>query len=53
MKSDHIDNRKLNEIVTTDAVLTPAEVEHLQTCEECMELIRVLVRQHLSKNATP
>ena len=46
MKSEHIDTRKLYEIVIGNAVLEQAEVEHLKTCEECMELIRVFVRQN-------
>jgi len=48
MKSDHIDNRKLCEVVAMEAVLEQAELEHLKTCEECMEMIRVLVRQSIS-----
>lgn len=53
MKSDHIDNRKLYEVVNDSAVLEEAEVEHLSSCEECLEMIRVLIRQILSKNANP
>ena len=49
MKSDHIDNRKLCEVVTMDTVLEQAELEHLKTCDECMEMIRVLVRQTISQ----
>lgn len=52
MTSEHIDNRKLYEVVAANAILDDAEVEHLKTCEECMELIRVFVRQNLSKGAT-
>jgi hypothetical protein len=51
MKSEHIDNRKLCEVVTMDAVLEQAELEHLKTCDECMEMIRVLVRQSIAKTA--
>ena len=51
MKSGHIDNRKLRDIVAEQAVLKPAEIEHLRECDECMEMIRVLVRQELSKGA--
>ena len=51
MKSDHIDSRKLYEVATSDAILDEAEVQHLKTCEECMEMIRVFVRQSLSKGA--
>ena len=50
MNSEHIDNSKLYEIVTEKAVLDEAEAEHLKTCMECMEVIRVLVRQNLSKS---
>ena len=53
MKSDHIDNRKLYEIVTMDAVLEQAAVEHLKTCDECLEIIRVLVRQTISNPLNP
>lgn len=51
MKSGHIDNRKLYEVVEEKTVLKPAEVEHLRDCEECMETIRILVRQKLAKGA--
>ncbi len=51
MKSDHIDNRRLFEVVNETAILEPTEVEHLSTCEECLEMIRVLIRQNLSKSA--
>jgi hypothetical protein len=50
MESVHIDNQKLYEIVTGNAVLEAAEVEHLRSCEECLELIRVFVRQNLSQS---
>ena len=53
MKSDHIDNRKLYEIVTMDAVLEQAAVEHLKTCDECLEMIRVLVRQTIPNPLNP
>jgi hypothetical protein len=51
MKSDHIDNRKLREIVEEETLLNPAEVKHLGECDECMEMIRTIVRQKLSKSA--
>ena len=51
MKSDHIDNRRLYEAVNEDAILEEVEVQHLSTCEECLELIRLLIRQSLSKSA--
>ena len=51
MKSDHIDNRRLYEAVNEGAILEEAEVQHLSTCEECLELIRLLIRQSLSKSA--
>ncbi len=53
MKSDHIDNRKLREVVMMDAVLEEAELEHLKTCDQCMETIRILVRQGISNNPNP
>jgi hypothetical protein len=53
MESDHIEARKLSEAVTGDAVFEQSEMQHLATCEECLQLIRFLVRQLLlsSKNA--
>ena len=51
MMSEHIDNRKLYKVVTEDAVLEEAEMQHLKTCEECMELVRVFVRHQISQNA--
>lgn len=51
MKSEHIDNRKLYAAVNEAAVLEDAEIQHLSTCEECLEFIRVLVRQSLLKRA--
>jgi hypothetical protein len=53
MKSDHINHRKLYEVVTEDMVIEQAELEHLQTCDECLERIRVLVSQKLSKSPDP
>jgi hypothetical protein len=50
MKSDHIDNRRLYEVVNETTILEEAELEHLSICEECLELIRVLIRQK-SKSA--
>ena len=50
MQSNHIDNRRLFSVVNESAILDEAELEHLSTCEECLELIRVLVRQSLSKS---
>jgi hypothetical protein len=52
MKSAHIDNSKLYEVVTKGAVLEPAEAEHLETCEKCLETIRVFVHQSVLKGAT-
>ena len=48
MESEHIDNRKLYEVVAQQVLLTKTEIEHLKSCEECLELIRVLVRQQIS-----
>jgi len=53
MMSDHIDNRKLYEVVTKDAILERAEVAHLEICDECLEMIRVFVRQKHCKDANP
>ena len=53
MMSDHIDNRKLYEVVSRDAMLERAEVEHLEICDECLEMIRVFVRQRQPKDANP
>ena len=50
MKTDHIDNRRLCAAVDETVILEEAELEHLGACEECLELIRVLVRQK-SKSA--
>ena len=47
MKSEHIDTRRLYETVAQKAVLEQSEIEHLQSCEECLELVRVFVRQHI------
>jgi hypothetical protein len=43
--SDHIENSRLYEAVNERAILEAAEIEHLSTCEECLERIRALVRQ--------
>jgi hypothetical protein len=51
VESGHIDNTKLYLVVAEEAVLTPAEVEHLKVCEECLQLIRVMVRNRISKAA--
>ena len=51
MQSNHIDNRRLFSVVNEGAILDAAEVDHLKQCEECLELIRVLVRQNLSRSA--
>ena len=50
MKSDHIDNQRLREIVKGSAILDEPELQHLKECEECLELIRVLVRRQISKS---
>jgi hypothetical protein len=49
MKSEHILTRRLYEAVTEKAILEQAEMEHLQTCDECLELVRLFVRQNLQK----
>jgi hypothetical protein len=50
MKSNHIDKGKLHQVVNEATILEQAEVEHLSTCEECLEMIRDLIRQMLSKS---
>src|SRR5262245_40608405 len=47
MEPEHIENTKLKQVVAEEAVLSPTEIEHLKDCEECLELIRVLVRNRL------
>jgi hypothetical protein len=49
MKSDHIPTRRLYTAVTEKAILEQAEIEHLQICDECLELVRLFVRQNLQK----
>jgi len=49
MESEHISNRRISEVVAEDAVLEQPEVRHLRHCEECLELVRILVQQKLSK----
>ena len=51
MNYNHIDNHKLSEVVNEISILEQAEVEHLGTCDECLEMIRLLIRQNLTKNA--
>ena len=51
MKSDHIDSRKLYEVVAEAAKLEKHELEHLSGCAECLEMIRIFVRQKLTENA--
>jgi len=49
MESEHISNRRISEVVAEDAVLDQSEIKHLRHCEECLELVRILVRQKISK----
>ena len=51
MQTQHIDNRRLYAAVNEGVILEQDEVEHLSKCDECLELVRVLVRQSLSKSA--
>jgi len=51
--SSHIDRNKLFEAVSERTLLDTAEVEHLSTCEECLEKVRVFVKQILAKSANP
>jgi hypothetical protein len=48
MKADHIDNRKLYEVVTKGEILEEEEIDHLSNCEECLEMIRIFIRQKVS-----
>ena len=43
MEFEHIETDRLCQVVAEEAVLHPAEIEHLKTCEDCLEAIRVLV----------
>jgi len=47
MEPNHVEARKLYETVAGNAVLEQSEVQHLGTCEECMQMIRILVEQLL------
>ena len=49
MESEHISNRRISEVVAEDAILEQSEIKHLRNCEECLELVRILVRQKLAK----
>jgi len=51
MESEHISNRRISEVVAQDAILEQSEIRHLQQCQECLELVRILVRQKLSNTA--
>ena len=50
MKSEHILTRRLYAAVTEHAILEQSEIEHLQTCDECLELVRLFVRQRIQKS---
>jgi len=43
MESEHIENDRLYQVVAEEVVLRPSEIEHLKTCEDCLEAIRILV----------
>ena len=47
MESPHIDNRKLYDAVVDRGVLNQTDIEHLKSCAECLELMRVFVRQQI------
>ncbi len=53
MEPNHVEVRKLYETVAGNAVLEESEIQHLGTCEECLQVIRILVEHLLprSKNA--
>ena len=46
---DHIVNRRLYQVVVEDAVLNEAEINHLNNCDECLQMIRVLIHQTASR----
>ena len=41
----HIDASRLREVVDEQIDLTESELEHFETCDECLELVRALVRE--------
>ena len=41
----HIDNSRLNEVVAEKIHLNESELEHLERCDECREVVRALVRE--------
>ena len=47
MESSHVEARRLYEAVAGNAVFEQLEIQHLGTCEECMQMIRILVEQLL------
>ena len=49
--SNHIDSHRLFEAVSERTLLDTAEIEHLSTCEECLAMVRVFVKQILAKSA--
>jgi hypothetical protein len=51
MESTHVDNHRLYDAVINRAVLSESEMNHLKGCPECLELMRVLVRQQLQSKA--
>ena len=50
-KSNHIGTGRLSAIVATHLALGKHELEHLGGCEDCLEMIRGLVVETLSKTA--
>lgn len=50
MRSDHISTPRLYEAVVEESILDQHEVEHLHACDECLELVRLFVRQHIQKS---
>jgi len=50
MKSGHISTRRLYEAVVEGSILEQHEVAHLHGCDECLELVRLFVRQHILKS---
>jgi hypothetical protein len=45
----HVDSRKLSEVFAEQGPLDDAELEHLKSCEDCLELVRILVGEKLDR----
>jgi len=47
LNSEHIPEDRLSDVVMNESALTISEIEHLKTCSECLELIRLAVRKRI------